>query len=317
MLRHLLTLSLIGLILGLTMATSVEAQESKAAPSRLDPAAAIGVKPLTPEERKRYEALTQDMLKNYEAAMADPKTRDIGIKASRRADAIADASMAEEREKILRFLDIDPESEDALYVFVSWSMPLEMLRAYAIEAMWSGASLVFKGVPPGRTLMEFMTKDITKLVYGKGAAAAVLIDPRLYDSYEIKNVPTIVLTRNRNTIDCMGFGQRTVKEAGKSVAYDVCPPMDPSDYWKMSGAVTMDYALEQFKASGATDAQVFLNALKRGHPQGRAAGQKDQKPFEGEWQNVISPADVQAGKQGVDIVTAPLNKPAPKQQPRP
>jgi len=197
--------------------------------------------------------------------------------------------MASERAKILRFLGIDPEGKDALYIFVSWSMPLDMLRAYAVEAMWTGGALVFRGVPPGRTIPDFFLKDLRQLVYDKGASAIISLDPRLYDTYRISAVPTIVLTNDRSNPACMGAGERPVSVKGKKASYSLCPPMEEKSYWKMSGAVTLDYALESFKAAGSSGAESFLQALRKAYQDGKTPP-REQRPFQGEWKDAPSPS---------------------------
>src|SRR5690606_12848425 len=130
----------------------------------------------------------------------------------------------------------------ALYYFLSWSKPLEMLRSYVIESMWAGGTIVLRGIPPGRALGDFVTKDLTLLAYGKHAAN-ISIDPRLYDVYEVKHVPTIVFTTVRQNMQCQGVNPVSFQFEGKNLAFDTCPPLDPASYRKLSGAVTTNYAL--------------------------------------------------------------------------
>jgi type-F conjugative transfer system pilin assembly protein TrbC len=217
---------------------------------------------------------------------------------ARRVDDIADATIASERDAVLRLIGIDPAADNALYYFVSTSMPEELLRAYVIDAMWTGGTLVFRGVPPDRTLGEFVTKDLKNLIYGKGMSAMLSIDPRLFDLYQIKTVPSIVLSTDRTNVSCVG-NQVSFRYRKESLAYRTCPPQDPNKYWKMEGAVTSYFALTEFKRAGAgAAADKRLAALSRGLG-GRAQPQA-QIPFRGDWKDAISPAEILAGKKALE-----------------
>lgn len=108
---------------------------------------------ITPEQIREATELGTNAVKNIlEAYNARPKEDDAFVEqARRRVDTIADEAMELDRKAVLDFLGLDPTSETGLFVFVSWSMPLEMLRSYAVEAMWSGATLVFKESLPGKS----------------------------------------------------------------------------------------------------------------------------------------------------------------------
>jgi len=249
--------------------------------------------PLSAEERAKFEALIRDLQDQAASGVLDPQLQTQAAQLARRADDIANPEMAAEREKVLRFLGIDPESEHALFIFVSWSMPLDMLRAYAVEAMWTGATLVFRGIPPNRNLGDFFLKDLPQLVWDKGASAAISIDPRLFDSYQITTVPSIVLTRTRDNFTCIGAGERIVQANGQTGSYPLCPPIPDEKFLKISGAVTLDYALETFRSVGWREADVYLHALRKGYPPGQQAS-REQRPFRGEWKNALSPQQAMA-----------------------
>jgi type-F conjugative transfer system pilin assembly protein TrbC len=242
---------------------------------------------ISPEELAQITAITELVKSNAAAAAADPKAQEEMAKVSRRIDDIANKQMAGDREKVLRFLKIDPNAGTSVYIFVSWSMPLDMLRAYALEAMWTGGYLVFRGVPPGRSLPEFFMKDVRQIIYDKGAASVINLDPRLYDTYSVNVVPTIVLTTERKNPFCANSGTKTVKTKEQNLTYQLCPKMDPSKYWKISGAVTIDYALQVFQSSGATEAGPLLEALSKAY-QGTPAT-RAQKPFSGAWKDAPTP----------------------------
>lgn len=253
--------------------------------------------------RKLGESVVQEMLEAYQTQKT-PEMEQFGMQQKRRADDIANAALAGEREKVLEFLGIDPQAETALYYFVSWSMPIEMLRSYAIEAMWAGGTLFFKGVPPNKQLGDFIMKDLRNLVYGKGAAANISIDPRMFDVYAVQAVPTIVFTTVRADMSCQGLNPVTFKANEMDLSYDTCPALDPSKYSKMSGAVTTNYALQAFIDDGLEQARPYLKALARGWVDGNVPD-KTQKPFTGEWEAIPTPSEQMSAREMADTLTRP------------
>jgi type-F conjugative transfer system pilin assembly protein TrbC len=266
---------------------------------------------INPEELAKAKAagaaMVRDILSSYETT----RTPEMEVNAQqirKKFDDIADAAIADERNKILDFLGIDPAADSGLYYFVSWSMPMELLRSYVVEAMWSGATIVFKGVPPGKELGKFVIDDLRQLVYGKGAAANLSIDPRLYDAYAVKTVPTIVFTTVRTNMQCQGVNPIPVKVGEVLASYDTCPELDPSTYWKISGGVTTNYALETFIADGAVAAKPYLRALAKGFQTGEAPP-KNQVNFAGKWEDAITPSELLAAQEAAGLMTTPAKAP--------
>lgn len=299
--RTILSLAIAACTCASALAQSPETPKDQGPLVELPPHIAEGV---TPEQMKAAEEMgsqvIQDMLGAYRKAT--PEQTKVAEDARRRADSIADETMQAERDSVLEFLGIDPDAEAGLYVFVSWSMPLEMLRSYSIEAMWSGGTLVFRGLPPGEDPASFITQKLKNLVYGKGAAANISIDPRLFDAYQVTSVPTVVFTKVRQDMQCQGVERVPVAlPDGKSAMYDKCPALDPAEYWKVSGGVTMNYALQSFIDDGAKTAQPYLDALARGWSQGKVPG-KVQSPFVGEWKDVLSPSEQKAARQATETL---------------
>lgn len=254
------------------------------------------------EAQELGQSVVRDILGAYETKRT-PEMEAYSQQTKRRVDAIADETMAGDRDKVLEFLGLDPASSTSLYFFVSWSMPLDMLRSIAIEAMWAGGTVVFRGVPPGKTLGEFITKDLQQLVYGKGAAANISVDPRLFDAYQVTTVPAIVFTTVTNDMQCQGLSPVDVKlENGQAASYYTCPPLDPGTYWRVTGAVTTNYALQAFIDAGAVPAQPYLNALSRGWA-GKSAPGKEQRAFTGKWEDALSPSDKLAVQETRDSIS--------------
>lgn len=291
-------------------AASSWAQETPADPTNYIPY--LSTSGITQEQldegRKVGEGVVKNILEAYEKRT--PEQENVGRRAKARMDDIADESMAADRDKVLEFLGIDPQSPSGLYFFVSFSMPLEMLRSYAIEAMWAGGTLVFRGVPPGKDVAQFVTQDLKQLVYGKGAAANISIDPRLFDAYGIKSVPAIVFSTVRSDLQCIGDRKVPVAvEGGQAASYDGCPGLDPANYWVMSGAITSSYALQTFIDDGALGAKPYLSALAKGWA-GQSAPAKEQREFSGKWEDALSPSEKMTAKETSDaIMSSPLARP--------
>lgn len=76
-----------------------------------------------------------------------------------------------------------------LMVFVSFSMPLETLRTLNNQVTKQGGKLVFRGLVEGS--FKKMVEKLKKL------EAKVLIDPTLFDTYQVTRVPVFIRGQNR------------------------------------------------------------------------------------------------------------------------
>ena len=243
--------------------------------------------PLSAKEEAQLASIVGQMQHAAAHAASSPEIQSDVQRVSHAAATIANPEMDRQRDRLLRFLGINPQGTTQLYIFVSWSMPLQMLRAYEVEAMWTGAPLVFRGIPKGTTLRKFIMKDLRELVWGKGAAADISIDPRLFDLYSVTSVPTIVLSRRVERISC---AIATAFKAGNlgTLSYDRCARMNPRSFIKVEGAITTAYALREFARNGWTQARVYLNALRKGYTQG-IPDNPQQSGFTGKWDTVPFP----------------------------
>lgn len=269
---------------------------------------------ISEKERQRLidvgSEVTSSILEAYEQRVQfDKSLTEQGQQQRKFADSIADEALQAERDKALEFLGLDPGASTGLYVFVSWSMPLEMLRAYVLDAMWSGASVLFKGTPADRTLADFILKDLQQLVYGKSAAANISIDPRMFDIYKVDTVPTIVYSTMRSETLCDGGQQAGFEYEKQHLVYNTCPPLDDSKYWKITGAISTHFALEQFKEAKAPGVERHQRALAKGYAEGKAPG-KEQLAFGGKWESVLSPQEAEAARS----MAAELGKLHPEAQ---
>lgn len=168
--------------------------------------------------------------------------------------SIPDPDMADQ-ERMAR-LKRGLEKDDQLYVFVSRSMPAEMIQSYALEAAYAGGILVVRGINNNETLDEFLKGQMVTTLKPGGQGAMLQVDPRLFDAFAITTVPAIVYT-GRSLADLCSNGTSTK-----------CEPLPESDYFKMGGSVTIRYALDQFSLAGAEGAQRFRKALSDGYRAG-------------------------------------------------
>lgn len=206
---------------------------------------------------------------------------------------IADASLAANRAKVLQFLGFHPQDANRLFYFVSFSMPIGMLRSYAEQALWDGGILVFKGPLPHVQLATFITKYLNGLVGTKGASATVTIDPRLYDVFGITEAPTIVYSTVPENQVCRKVHLHVFHYDNHQWTYPVCDRVNPKEYWKIEGAVTSGWALRQFKKAGAPGVTAYIHALAKGGT-ASATQAKVQQPYKGSWATAPSPAQLQA-----------------------
>lgn len=129
--------------------------------------------------------------------------------------------------------DVIGEMEDTsksyeLKIFVSTSMPINLLRAYASEAAKYGGTLVLKGLPGGefKSLLQ-LVRDIE----GRDGIVGsnIQIDQEAFETYSVSSVPTIVLAREENC-----YFQETCKKV----------------FDKIIGNVGLVHALDKFSQEG-------------------------------------------------------------------
>jgi type-F conjugative transfer system pilin assembly protein TrbC len=113
-----------------------------------------------------------------------------------------------------------------LQIFVSTSMPRQLLKSYAREASRWGGVLVFCGLPHGSFLkLTNIVMDISDEQY----PCAMQIDDEAFKAFSIKSVPTIVLSKPAAMFD------EQVREG---------------QFDKVQGNLTIKAALELFASSG-------------------------------------------------------------------
>ena len=145
---------------------------------------------------------------------------------------------------VIHRMQPEVKNNGKLYYFISFSMPDKLIKGYIKEAIWSGGTLVLRGIDPEyKTLSAFLNDKVIPLVDYKGAHPPIEIDPNKYDEYNITTVPIIVYSTVSKTTQCTG-----TKLAN---GYEKCNAFDSDKYWKMAGTVSTYYALNAFKKDGA------------------------------------------------------------------
>ena len=131
-----------------------------------------------------------------------------------------------------------------LYIFISSSMPKNTLRAYARDVAAlkeKNVMMVIRGMigsPPGiketaRYLKKLIQKDPDCQRNCKVNKARFAIDPKLFEQYRITEVPAFVYDRNVKAIS-PDIGRKTENKSN-------------SEFYKLSGDVSLEYALELFR----------------------------------------------------------------------
>ena len=113
-----------------------------------------------------------------------------------------------------------------LQIFVSTSMPRQLLKSYAREASRYNGVLVFRGLPQGSFLkLTDLVMDISDEKY----PCAMQIDDEAFKAFSIKSVPTIVLSKPKAMFE----------QQAKEGQFD-----------KVQGNLTIKAGLELFASSG-------------------------------------------------------------------
>jgi conjugal transfer pilus assembly protein TrbC len=161
------------------------------------------------------------------------------------AAASADPNAVVDLEAMVKGIGAKDEAGEApqLIVFVSLSMPPESLKPLLHDVSRAGGVAVFQGFP-GNSVKAF-TAGLAKVLDDKAGYRAIGIDPRLFRAFHVTSVPAIVAVSSDFDV-CDGFNCTT-----QVPAYD-----------RISGNVTLKYALETFADGHGPGAAVATQALK-------------------------------------------------------
>ena len=195
----------------------------------------------------------------HKATQAVPPAIEKSIEASK---AKIDRQVLNERSQALHQLGIKSDGVGYLTILVSTSMPQGMLNGYAQSAVWAGGVIAFRGVEPGHDIPWFVTHVMHALVR-PGASPSITLDPRVFSAYGVDAVPAIVYSTAEPGTVCAKQVVKTIQRPKKPpLEYHDCAPADPADYWKMTGAVSVAYALRRFAEAGAPGAKRMLRAVE-------------------------------------------------------
>ena len=128
--------------------------------------------------------------------------------------------------------------------FASTSMPPAALRQMIDDTGRAGGVVVLRGLPQGSA--KALTAALARIARQGEQMNGVGIDPRLFRAFGIEAVPAYVVTASDFDL-CDGFDCRTQ-----------VPPHD-----RMSGNVTVAYALETFARGGGPGARIAAQHLAR------------------------------------------------------
>lgn len=126
-------------------------------------------------------------------------------------------------------------------VFASLSMPEPTLKQLIADTSKAGGMVVFRGFP-NNSAKEFTSRVMR--VVEQDQMAHVGIDPRLFRAFDITAAPTYVVSSTDFDL-CEGLSCKT--------------PTPPHD--RMTGNVTVEYALESFAGDNGPGAQIARTAL--------------------------------------------------------
>ena len=158
-----------------------------------------------------------------------------------------------------------PGSKGQLYIFVSRSMPMSLLRAYALEALYTGAALVVRGIRPGQSVNDYVQEAVSDFNSADGQVLAGLeINPDLFDMFDVKMVPAVVWS-GRAGLEDVGSGCTDVPEGtplekitlmgpdDQPITMDrpTCAKLPDSSFFKITGALALPYVFDRFQEAGA------------------------------------------------------------------
>jgi type-F conjugative transfer system pilin assembly protein TrbC len=144
-----------------------------------------------------------------------------------------------------------------LMIFVSSSIPKSSLKDLMIQAKESGGILVFRGaIGSTKNTAQFLA-EISK------ENVSAIIDPRLFDMFQVKLVPTfVVLTKDYQ--DCEVNQDRGASNIAAKISNNSNCHFTPIND-RITGNITLNYALETIingNGSAKESASYFLEKLK-------------------------------------------------------
>lgn len=204
-----------------------------------------------------------------------------------------------------------------LYVFVSDSLSEGVINRYKLDALRTGAQLVYRGLRPGETMSAFFNRKLKGFDNGQYIPATQHIDPKLFDAFAIDKVPAIVFTELSYEELCNSLMDKTFpristvleknekdeyvkSKISVNTSYQTCAPLNDNLYQKIYGSVPIQYALEQFKEKDKDNKalNLMLGFLLEHYPEEKPNKRLQPLSWEGQdgipltWQNYITEKDL-------------------------
>jgi len=134
-------------------------------------------------------------------------------------------------------LSLKQKVEPELLIFVSFGMPEQSLKLWAMDANRADGKLVLRGFFEN-SLQKTTTKTIE--IFGQEPNVELAIDPERFQQFKIDVVPAVVLLRPKQTLEDS----------------DALPDFDV-----VYGDTTLEAALERISQSGSLEGKKMAQAL--------------------------------------------------------
>lgn len=82
--------------------------------------------------------------------------------------------------------------QEALYIFISTSIPIDTLKLLGEQSVRGGAALVLRGIPGGFDGYTNMIQTLKPVI---ATGAEIQIHPELFDRFEVSSVPAFVIAK--------------------------------------------------------------------------------------------------------------------------
>ena len=200
-------------------------------------------KALAASARERAKAVTSEAISTSEAGQSNGRTyAQAAIRSASGGAPVLDFDrmVADAGDMAKQGLGEAPR----FIAFASLSMPAEALRQMLADVTRAGGVVVFRGLTQGSA--KVMTDALTRVLQPGQRIDGVGIDPRLFSTFGVEEVPAYVVTASDFDL-CSGF--------------DCTSSLPPYD--RISGNLTADYALTAIASGGGPGARIAAQHLAR------------------------------------------------------
>lgn len=149
-----------------------------------------------------------------------------------------DLTNIQEQQKLLNDELQHGKKAPQLFIFVSFSMPKESLKAWAEQAKRVDGTLLLRGLYENSIRQ---TSSRTIEIFGEKGAGDLKVDPESYRLFNIQRVPSVVLSVPSKE----GYQE----------------PCDPPVYDCLSGDISVEAALEKFMQQGSVSIKPIAKQL--------------------------------------------------------